>query len=630
MADAPDIAETEDDRKLQAIQRDVLEMIAYGKPLSVVADTLCRRIDEIAPDALCSLLSVDVEGRIHPVAAPSLPAAYSEALDGIAIGPSVGSCGTAAFRGEAVLVEDIANDPLWRDYLSLVDLLDLKACWSSPIKARGGRVIGTFALYYRTKRGPSSIERLAVDTCVHVCAIALEQMEAQERNHRLAYYDTLTGLPNRFHADMLMKQKFERTPEGLGLLIIDVDNLKITNDALGHAVGDELIRQVARRIAENVGSGAACRIGGDEFIAILEDCQPAPRLREIAEGILVSMETPFIWEGHTIVPHVTVGGALYGRDGRDIDTLRRNADLALYDSKDHGRGGFVEYSERLRIAMTQRLHWVNEVEAALNEGRMAAYYQPVVRLDTNEIVGLEALARLKSEDGGVIAAGYFQDALTEPRIARRLTDLMLSRVAADVRGWLDLGIPFQHVGINVSTADFQSVNLADRITEAFGDKGVPLEHIVLEVTETVFFGGRDNVVASAVESLRSHGLRVALDDFGTGFASLTHLLTFPTDILKIDKCFVDRLVGDTTGAVIVSALVDIAAKLGMRIVAEGIETAEQATCLQELGCVLGQGFLYYSAASYEETTQRLFAKAQGLVAAKPREAAAGARRLRVV
>jgi diguanylate cyclase (GGDEF)-like protein len=601
--------------RLQAIQNEILEMVAYGEPLRLVADTLCRRIEAVAPEAICSVLSVDREGRIHPVASPGLPESYSSALEGLSIGPMEGSCGSAAFRGEPVLVENISTDPLWHKYKGMVEPLGLKACWSTPIKARGGRVIGTFALYYRKNRGPTRVEQLAVETCVQVCAIALEQMEISARNHELAYYDTLTGLPNRFHADTLMKHKVERSPAGLGLLLIDIDNLKITNDALGHAVGDELIRQVAHRLAETARPGAACRIGGDEFIVILDDCLPATRLAQMADRVLTSMETPFTCEGHTIVPHVTIGGALFGRDGQDIDTLRQNADLALYESKDSGRGRFIEYNARLRAAMTRRLQRIHEVESALNEERILAHYQPILDLDTRKIVAVEALARLADHDGAVIAAGYFQEALREPRVVRRLTDVMFKKVAADVRAWIDMGIPFQHVGLNVSMADFQGGDVSTRITETFHAVDVPLDHVVLEVTETVLVGGHDNVVANEVVRLRALGLRVALDDFGTGYASLTHLLTFPVDIIKIDKCFVDRLVGDTAGEAIVSALIDIARKLGMRVVAEGIETPEQADRLREIGCVLGQGFHYFRPASFEETTERMKAYGQPMPAA---------------
>ena len=452
-------------------------------------------------------------------------------------------------------------------------------------------------------------ERQAVDAFVRLCAIAIEHDEFQANSHRLAYFDTLTGLPNRFHCDVLMQRKLVEG-SAWGLLLIDIDNLKIINDTLGHPVGDELIRQVAARIDEAVHPGTACRIGGDEFAAVVDQIQIGGTLRTIANRILAGMQPPFEFNGHTISPSVTIGGVLFGKDGSDLDTLRQNADLALYHSKESGRCRFVEFSQDLRTTMTRRVQRIREVEAALNEGRIVAHYQPVVRLDTREIVGLEALARLRAPDGSFIAAGYFQEAMREPRIARRLTEMMLTQVAAHVRAWLDAGIPFQHVGINVSGGDFQGDDLADRITEAFGMAAVPLKHVVLEVTETVFVGGSDNLVASSVERLRGRGLRVALDDFGTGYASLTHLLTFPVDIIKIDKSFVERLVGDPASGVIVAALIDIAKKLGMPIVAEGVETLAQAEGLRALGCTLGQGFLFYRAAPFDETTTRLLKNAQ--------------------
>ena len=628
------MAPVRDDRRLQAIHNEILEMIAYGEPLEDVATVLCRRIEEVAPEAICSVLAVDREGRLHPVAAPSLPQHYSDALDGIMIGPDVGSCGTAAHTGEAVLVRDIATDPLWAPYKALALPLGLRACWSIPIKARGGRVIGTFASYYRTRRGPSAIERLAVDTCVHLCAIAMEQAEIQARNHQLAYFDTLTGLPNRFQADALIRRKLETSPHGFGLLLIDIDNLKIANDTMGHAVGDAVIAQVAARIAGSI-SGTACRIGGDEFVAILDGCDKPGALRSNAERILAGMEAPFACRSHTIIPQVTIGGVLHGRDGRDMDTLRQNADFALYHAKERGRGRFVEFNENLRTSITQRIQKIRQVETALGEDRILPHYQPVVRLDTGEIIGLEALARLTAEDGSIVAASAFLEAMKDARVAWRLTEKMLAQVSSDVRSWLDIGIPFQHVGVNVTTADFQRDDLADRINAAFGKAGVPLKHVVLEVTETVLVGGSDNMVANAVKHLRAKGLLVALDDFGTGFASLTHLLTFPVDIIKIDRSFVDRLTGDPSSGVIVAGLIDIARKLGMRTVAEGIETPEQAARLQELGCTIGQGYRFYRPAGFEETTARLLAHAQGVasptqlrsvLAAGPAAAAAAGRR----
>ena len=237
MAKSQNLAAADEDGRLQAIQSEILERIACGENLEVTADMVCRRFEALAPGARCSLLSVSEDGTLHPLAGPSLSEEYSKAIDGVSIGPEAGSCGSAAYYGEPVLVTDISTDPKWRNYRALVEPMGLNACWSSPIKARGGRVLGTFAIYYEASRGPSDIERRAVDTCVHVCAIALEQAEIRERNLRLAYFDTMTGLPNRVHADRLLGERAEAGGTGLGLLVVDIDNLKVTNDTLGHAVG---------------------------------------------------------------------------------------------------------------------------------------------------------------------------------------------------------------------------------------------------------------------------------------------------------------------------------------------------------------------------------------------------------
>ena len=269
------------------------------------------------------------------------------------------------------------------------------------------------------------------------------------------------------------------------------------------------------------------------------------------------------------------------------------------------RGGYVRFVPGLRTSMLERGNMVRSVDRAMSEGRILAHYQPVVALDTAEIVGLEALARMRMPDGRLATAGEFHAALADPRIAWQLTGQMLTQIAADVRHWLDLGIPFQHVGINVTTADFQRGDLEARIVETFGRAGVPLKHIVLEVNESVYVAGGDQMVPRAVSALRKRGLLVALDDFGTGFASLTHLLSFPVDIIKIDRSFVARLGTDRASDVVIGSIVDIARKLDMPLVAEGIETSAQASILSELGCTMGQGYLFARPTSVEDTTQLL-------------------------
>ncbi len=578
--------------RLQSLQNATLESIARGEELAIVMAALCERVEALAPGVVCSVVTVDDDFRLHPLAAPSLPRAYGAAVDGTPIGPRVGSCGTAIYRKSPVEVTDIATDPHWEGYRELVLPLGLRACWSSPIAARDGRVVGSFAFYYRDQRGATPFERRIVATCVHLCAIAIEHEEVKARNHRLAYFDTLTGLPNRARFNEAIAQATSGPRSGFGLMLIDIDHLKTVNDTMGHSIGDRLIEAVGMRLAAVAPKGTAFRIGGDEFAVLLPDCDKAGQLRSVAGPILAAMQTPIDCEGTTIVPSVTIGGAIAGEDGTDSVTLRQNADFALYHAKETRRGGYVRFKGGLRTSMTRRIQTVRTVDDALSAGHLIPYYQPIVRLDGGEIRGMEALARLRLDDGRVVAAGEFQDALHDPKLAYRISNQMLAAIAADMAQWQRDGLPIPYVGLNVTSADFQKGDLVQRILRAFERAQVPLEHLVVEITEQVIMGGRRDGVARTMEALRERGILVALDDFGTGFASLTHLLDFPVDTIKIDKSFVAGIEGGTRNSAIVEALIGVASRLGMRIVAEGIETEGQARRLAAMGCRLGQGYHY--------------------------------------
>ncbi len=603
----------------QQFQQAVLEMIARGRSVEETAEHICRRAESFAEGVRCSILTVDRAGRLHPLAGPSLPARYSEALDGIVIGARVGSCGSAAFFRRPVTTVDIAADPNWEPYRALAEMIEplgVRACWSSPILHSDGRVLGTFGFYFNENRGPSEQEQRLVADCVDLCSILLEREEVRQDNHRLAYFDALTDLGNRANFNRTLDAVCERGQGTLGLMLIDVDHLKRVNDTFGHAAGDELIREVARRIATAAAPGLAFRIGGDEFAVLIE--APQGELSTAAARILAAMKAPVLCGDHVLAPGVTCGGAERGPTGADdLAALRQQADLALYHAKEVARGGFVLYGDDLASTIAQRFKVLQTVTTALAEGRVEAHYQPVVRLDTREIIGLEALCRVRTRDGEALPAASFADAMQDLAIGGLVTDRMLDAVARDVRYWLDRAIPLQHVGVNVSMADFQKADLGDRISSAFARHGAPLKHVILEVTESVYMGGRDRKVASAIEQLRAKGLLVALDDFGTGFASLTHLLTFPVDIIKIDKSFVDRVSAGDAGEVIIKSLLDMAKGLGIRIVAEGVETREQAAQLERLGCRLAQGYLFGRPSGRDATTNALLRFAQQPAAASP-------------
>ena len=584
--------------RLQSLQNATLEAIARGEALAAIMISLCLRVEAIAPEVVCSVVAVDAERRLQPLAAPSLPASYAAALRGVPCGPRVGSCGTAIHRGCAVEVTDIAIDPLWQGHEHLMQPLGLRACWSSPIKARDGRVVGSFAFYYRRRRGPDALERRIVATCVHLCAIAIEHDEVRARNHQLAYFDSLTGLPNRAQFNDAIARMTASAEPRFALLLIDIDHLKAVNDTMGHATGDRLIETVAARLAQI--AGTAFRIGGDEFAVLLPGCGQTAQLRSAANGILAAMPAPFDYDGNTIIPSVTIGAALAGADGTDSVTLRQNADFALYHAKETRRGRYVRFKYGLRTTMMRRVQIVQAVGDALAGGRVLPHYQPVVRLDTGEVSGVEALARMRLDDGRIVAAGEFHEAMLDPKIAYRISGQMLAAVTADMANWRRAGLDLRHVGINFTTADFQKGDLVQRITRACERAQLPLDNLVVEITEQVIMGGRRDGVARTMEALRERGIQVALDDFGTGFASLTHLLDFPVDIIKIDRSFIGGIEAGARSSVIVEALVGIANRLRVKIVAEGIETSEQFARLRAMGCDLGQGYLFSRAVAAED------------------------------
>ncbi len=361
---------------------------------------------------------------------------------------------------------------------------------------------------------------------------------------------------------------------------------------MGHLVGDFLIRSVANMIGEGRPRETAFRLGGDEFAVIIDGVTTADDLTAAAQDVLHRTSGSVTVGLDTLFPSVTLGGALFGADGVEANTLRQNADFALYHAKETNRGGYVQFRPELRTSIVDRIRAIRNVDAALVEGRITAYYQPIAQLASSEIVGLEALVRMTDPQGAVSPAGDFAAAFSDTKIASRVTERMLHQVASDIREWLDLGIPVEYVGINVTTGDFQYGNLQAKIEACFAKQNVPLKHIVLEVSESVFMGGSDQFVAKAVKRLRDKGLLVALDDFGTGYASLTHLISFPVDIIKIDRSFVEALTNGKASSVIVAAIIDMANRLNMRVIAEGIETIDQERQLSELGCQFGQGYLF--------------------------------------
>ena len=417
-----------------------------------------------------------------------------------------------------------------------------------------------------------------------------EDREALRQLTHIANHDSLTALPNRryFH-EQLDAALLERSAKG-ALLIIDIDRFKDLNDTGGHDVGDMLLRDFGRRLQEAAGGAFAARLGGDEF-AVLLPIADRSQAEHLSRTLIAELTGPLIVFGHSASVQVSAGLAMYPADGRITTELLKNADLALYEAKARGRNMLVVYEKDFRLASEQRARVLAEVREALPQKEFVPYYQPKVHLDTGEITGFEALVRWNRGDD-VRTPGQFAPALDDPELSRQLCAAMLDRIIADMARWQAKHLPFGRVAFNASSSEFSGFDLAGHLKWRLTAIGVTPSRLGVEVTEAVLLDGAADSIRSTLTELRQAGIETALDDFGTGYASLTHLRDLPVDVIKIDQSFVRRLLEDSDSRAITTAVVALGRGLGKIVVAEGVETSEQAWLLKAAGCDQVQGYLF--------------------------------------
>ena len=577
----------------EVLQRRVLQAMVNEASVTEVMNMVCREVERLAPEVLTTVLRVDDAGRLRPLAAPSLPPAFSDALDGEPIGPQCGACGTSAFLGRPVIVPDIATDPLWDGYRHLPLPEDIKSCWSSPIKSSDGRVIGTFGFYFRERRLPDDFHHRLVDVCVYLCALALEREEARARIRQLAFYDELTGLPNR---NLLLAQseqaiaRAEAERKRVAVLFLDLDRFKQVNDTLGHPIGDALLREVAlrlRRLAR--ATDIVGRLSGDEFVMLLPDFEHG-RLTAAAEHILVALAQPFGVGGITLNPSVSIGISVFPENGRDMDTLLRHADMAMYQAKTAGRNRISFFSAEMNRQAQERLALEAALRDALEGRALRLHYQPQVGLRNGSLYGVEALARWRHPTLGEISPARFVPLAEECGLIGDLGDWALREACSQLATWRHNGLRVPSVSVNLSATNFHNLNLPRMIAATLAEFGLAPGDLMLEITEGVVLDATAGTLRTIAE-LHRLGVRLSMDDFGTGYSSLGHLRRLIVDELKLDRSFVQGLESDDAARALTSAVIRIGEPEPARR-GRGIENEEQRRFLIEQGCAAGQGFLF--------------------------------------
>ena len=605
------------ERKLADALRDgqaqILEMIAMSAPLDKVLEHLILLVESQFKGIIGSALLLDEDGsHLRHGAAPSLPDSYAKAIDGVRIGPKAGSCGTAAYRREAVIVDDIMTDPLWEDFRDLAAAHGLRSCWSTPILSHQGAVLGIFAMYAKDVREPTEAEMSLIDVATRIAGIAIERKLAEDRIHFMANHDALTGLPNRtllndrLSQALLYAQRYDRW---VTVLFIDFDNFKFINDSLGHNAGDELLKTIAKRMVDCVrATDTVVRLGGDEFVVVLSD-QPknADTISEIVRKIQTAIAEPVRLEGHDLRVTSSVGIANYPDDGIGVDTLLANADAAMYRAKEVGRDNIQFYTPEMNTKVHGKFLLQEDLRNALARSEFVLHYQPQVDLRTGRMFAVEALVRWNHPKQGLISPIKFVPLAEETGLIVPIGDWVLREACRQNKAWQNAGLPSVVVSVNVSARQFRERDLANRVVRALKDSGLEAEYLELELTESLIMQDIELAVAT-MKDLQGLGVQLSIDDFGTGYSSLSALKTFPVARLKIDKSFVDGILADENDMAVASAVISLGQKLNLRVIAEGVETEAQAAFLRNINCDEMQGYLFSKPLPAQEIEELLKAK----------------------
>jgi len=421
-----------------------------------------------------------------------------------------------------------------------------------------------------------------------------EIINYQQQLERQANYDGLTGLANRNLLQDRLRQGIayaQRRSRRLALLFLDIDNFKLVNDSLGHEAGDRLIREVGLRLkAQMREDDTVARLGGDEFVVALFDIDGEETVLNAMQRIIAEMTRPFPFGDRDLYVTCSIGVSLYPKDGEDGITLLRNADTAMYRAKELGRNGFRFYTSDMNDRAVERLLVETRLRSALERNEFSLAYQPIVDLQTGQITSVEALARWNNPVDGEVPPARFIPIAEETGLILPIGDWVLRTACAQVKSWLDAGLPAVRVAVNLSARQFSRERLLQSIGAALASSGLDPHYLELELTESVLMQNADTVVET-LRMLKAMGISLSIDDFGTGYSSLSYLRQFPVDRLKIDRSFVQDIDKDAGNALIVNAVTSLGRSLDLKVVAEGVETAAQMNFVRERGCHESQGYM---------------------------------------
>jgi len=585
---------------LLLLQQEILGQVAIGDQYHYqdLLDSLCLSAERMLPNSLASIMLFDDDNKesLTVKSAPSIPLEAINALNGLVPGQYSGSCGTAVFTHSPQFVCDTRNDPRWSadDLQSFADVYGVDACWSMPIKGEKKSVIGSFALSSMEKRQPHFFHKKLLEVCADIIAIVLKRESEKKELKHLAHHDLLTDLPNR----ILFADRFNQAAESanksnklLALCFFDLDDFKPINDEYGHSVGDQLLISVAIRIKAILkDKDTVSRQGGDEFAILLSDMASYQQCEQVLQRIHHSLAQPyFIGDNiHTIT--VSTGIALYSASARDVDTLLRQADQAMYQAKQSGRNKYHLFNAEQDKKTVLKNHQLAEVEHALLNNELTLYLQPKVNMLTGKVFGAEALIRWNHPQKGLLLPLDFLPLIDSTDLEVRVGDWVIHQALQQLDSWLQQGIKLE-ISVNIASYYLQSARFVSKLNEALECyPAVASKYLQLEVLESSALGDLEAISNIIKVCQKTLGVSVALDDFGTGYSSLTHLRSLTANTIKIDQSFVRDILDSPSDYSIINGIIGLADSFNREVIAEGVETTNHGLMLMMMGCEEAQGY----------------------------------------
>jgi diguanylate cyclase (GGDEF)-like protein len=598
-----DISQRKHAERLLQGQNQLLQLIGSSESLESILIDTCHFVEKNNPHWHCGVQLLSVDQRIFTqTVGHHFPEILRRQLNEAPVCHGNGVWSEAVLELIPVWTQDIPKSPMMEFIAQRKLLANYAAVGSWPIMGKTGLILGTFTLFTESSAALSNEDLSLISIATDVSSIAIEGKRAEEKAIRLAHYDEVTKLPNRFLFNQYLSKALvyaEATKGTLAVLLLDLDRFKAINDSFDHDEGDKVLCNIASRLKQTLSeSDTIARVGGDEFMLLLDRYKTPRELTDIADKLLQVVAVPFDINGQELQISASIGIAVFPQDGVDAQILMKNSEIAMYRAKHNGKNNYQFYDAHMNVHTIERLSFEAQLRRALENREFLVHYQPKVSVTSGRIVGAEALVRWNHPENGIILPSQFIALAEEAGLVGKMGLQVLDMVCRDIAQFKAISKEFGRVAINLSGAQFNDPLLLEELQKVIDFWGVKPESIEFEITESMVMNNHEQAIEH-MDGLNAAGYTLSIDDFGTGYSSLAYLKRFPVNSLKIDRSFIQDMPGDANDTAIVLAIVAMAKTLGLKVVAEGVENVTQLKTLVACLCDEYQGFYFSKAVPIE-------------------------------